>query len=79
MLLSRFNRLDAAETGHRRTVTAKPGSEESLCELVMPFVALGKPAEALKLLLPALDAPRESLEPAVSGSTLQFGQPEPSR
>jgi tetratricopeptide (TPR) repeat protein/2-polyprenyl-3-methyl-5-hydroxy-6-metoxy-1,4-benzoquinol methylase len=55
MTLSRLDQLDAAETSHRRALSQEPESEGILYELAMILLALGKAADALQLIVPALD------------------------
>ena len=55
LVLSRLEQLDAAEASHRRALAIEPESDGILYELTMILLALGKSAEALKLIAPALE------------------------
>jgi tetratricopeptide (TPR) repeat protein/2-polyprenyl-3-methyl-5-hydroxy-6-metoxy-1,4-benzoquinol methylase len=55
LVLSRLEQLDAAAASHRRALSIEPESEGILYELVMILLALGKSAEALQLIMPALE------------------------
>jgi tetratricopeptide (TPR) repeat protein/2-polyprenyl-3-methyl-5-hydroxy-6-metoxy-1,4-benzoquinol methylase len=55
LVLSRLENLDPAEESHRRALALEPESEGIRYELAMILLSLGKFAEALQLIVPALE------------------------
>jgi tetratricopeptide (TPR) repeat protein/SAM-dependent methyltransferase len=74
IVLTRLEQFDAAEASHRRALAIEPESEGILYELAMILRALGKPAEALQLIMPALErAPTWRIKVAFVSCVAQTG------
>ena len=64
IVLGQLDKLDAAMASHRRALALDPESDEILYDLAMVLLALGKSAEALQLIVPALERAPTSMTKA---------------